>query len=85
MRIAIPLTGGQLSQHFGHCEQFLLVDTDSEKHIVLGRKMESAPQHAPGALPGWLVEHRVNVLITRGLAPVPGIYWQKTRSKYSAG
>ena len=26
MRIAIPLSGGHISQHFGHCEQFLFVE-----------------------------------------------------------
>ena len=67
MRIAIPLAGGQLSQHFGHSEQFLLVDMDREKRAVLGRKIETAPEHAPGVLPRWLVAHGVNVLITAGL------------------
>ena len=67
MRIAIPLANGQLSQHFGHSEQFLLVDMDHEKRTVLGRKIEAAPEHAPGVLPRWLVERGVDVLITAGL------------------
>lgn len=28
MKIAIPMAGGQLCMHFGHCEQFALVDVD---------------------------------------------------------
>ena len=29
MRFAIPLAEGQLCMHFGHCEQFALVDVDA--------------------------------------------------------
>jgi predicted Fe-Mo cluster-binding NifX family protein len=28
MRIAIPMAGGTLCPHFGHCEQFAIVDVD---------------------------------------------------------
>ena len=28
MKIAIPLTAGRLSDHFGHCEQFALIEAD---------------------------------------------------------
>ena len=28
MKIAIPLAAGRLCMHFGHCEQFALVDVD---------------------------------------------------------
>ena len=28
MKIAIPLANGQLAMHFGHCEQFALIDVD---------------------------------------------------------
>jgi len=67
MRIAIPLAGGQLSQHFGHSEQFLLVEADRDERTVLGRKMETPPEHSPGVLPRWLVERGVDVLIIAGL------------------
>lgn len=67
MRIAIPLSAGQLSQHFGHSEQFLFVDADMEQHKVLGKNLETAPEHAPGLLPAWLAEHRVDVVIAAGL------------------
>ncbi len=67
MRIAIPLSGGQLSQHFGHSEQFLLVDADMEQRQVLRKNIETAPEHAPGLLPRWLVEHGVDTVITAGV------------------
>jgi ATP-binding protein involved in chromosome partitioning len=67
MRIAIPLSGEQLSQHFGHSEQFLFVDADMEHRTILNRKVEKAPEHVPGLLPSWLADHGVNVVITSGL------------------
>ncbi len=67
MRIAIPLSGGQVAQHFGHSEQFLFVDTDMEQRKVLHKNVETAPEHAPGLLPRWLAERGVNVVITPGL------------------
>jgi predicted Fe-Mo cluster-binding NifX family protein len=67
MRIAIPLSGGQLSQHFGHSEQFLFVDADMAQKRVLGKNLEIAPEHAPGVLPTWLIAHGVNVVIASGM------------------
>ena len=67
MRIAIPLSGTELSLHFGHSDQFLFVDADMEQRKVLHRQIEKAPDHVPGLLPAWLVERRVNVVITSGL------------------
>lgn len=67
MRIAIPLSRGRLSRHFGHCEQFLFVDADMEQRQVLQKNFETAPEHAPGLLPQWLVEHGVEVVIAAGL------------------
>jgi len=67
MRIAIPLSGGRLSQHFGHSEQFLFVDADLEQQKILGKKMETAPEHAPGLLPRWLAEHGVGMVVAAGL------------------
>ena len=34
MKIAIPLTGGQLSTHFGHCEQFGIYEVEDGKIIA---------------------------------------------------
>ncbi|MGA7770406.1 MAG: NifB/NifX family molybdenum-iron cluster-binding protein [Candidatus Sulfotelmatobacter sp.] len=67
MRIAIPLDEGRLSQHFGHSKQFLFVDADLEQKQVLGKKVETAPEHASGVLPKWLTEHGVNVVIASGM------------------
>ena len=58
MKFAIPLAGGRLSMHFGHCEEFALVETEDGK--VAGVEKVEAPEHAPGLLPKWLAEKGVN-------------------------
>lgn len=67
MRIAIPLSEGRVSQHFGHSEQFLFVDADLEQRNILGKEVVAAPEHVPGFLPQWLSAHGVNVVIAAGL------------------
>ena len=67
MRIAIPLVQGRLSLHFGHCEEFAIVDVHSEEKRISGIHTEAAPGHAPGVLPQWLKQQNVNVIIASGM------------------
>lgn len=67
MRIAIPVVEGKLSQHFGHCETFAIVDTDGDSRQVVNRKDLTPPRHEPGALPRWLHDEGVNVIIAGGM------------------
>lgn len=67
MRIAIPMAQGQLCQHFGHCEEFAIVDVNSQEKCISGIYTETAPVHAPGVLPQWLGQQKVNVVIAGGM------------------
>jgi predicted Fe-Mo cluster-binding NifX family protein len=67
MKIAIPLSNGGLSMHFGHCEAFALVDVDPATKEILGRNDIDAPPHEPGLLPAWLAERGVTVVISGGM------------------
>ena len=67
MTIAIPLAGGKLSMHFGHCERFALVDVDPTEKKILKRENIEAPPHQPGLLPVWLAERGVNMIIAGGM------------------
>jgi predicted Fe-Mo cluster-binding NifX family protein len=67
MRIAIPLTDGQLSSHFGHCEQFAVIDVDPEHKTIINTELCTPPQHEPGILPKWLGGLCVNLVIAGGL------------------
>jgi len=63
--IAIPTEGGKLCSHFGHCEQFVLVET--EDGVIKGKTLHTPPPHEPGLLPGWLHEKGANVVIAGGM------------------
>lgn len=67
MRIAIPLVDGRVAMHFGHCEQFALIDVDAGSGEIGATEMATPPGHAPGVLPQWLGERGVNVIIAGGM------------------
>lgn len=67
MRIAVPVANGQLAMHFGHCEEFAIMDVDQERKVLLNKEIVKAPPHEPGLLPRWLGEKGVNVIIAGGM------------------
>jgi len=67
MKVAIPIAGGRLSAHFGHCEEFALIDVDPEKREITQTQMIPAPDHQPGLLPRWLHEQGATVIIAGGM------------------
>jgi predicted Fe-Mo cluster-binding NifX family protein len=55
--------------HFGHCEQFALLDVNlSEKRILNSRRLDP-PAHQPGVLPRWLHDQGVNLVLAGGMGP----------------
>jgi predicted Fe-Mo cluster-binding NifX family protein len=67
MRIAIPITDGLLSQHFGHCQRFALLDVDFAKREICASSEVEAPEHQPGLLPPWLKQRGVDLIIAGGM------------------
>ena len=67
MKIAIPVAGGMLAMHFGHCEQFALVEADEASKALTATSFLTPPAHEPGALPRWLHEQGANVIIAGGM------------------
>ncbi|MBN1930903.1 MAG: NifB/NifX family molybdenum-iron cluster-binding protein [Desulfobacterales bacterium] len=67
MRIAIPIANGKLCMHFGHCEEFALIDVDCDKKTILKNERIVAPVHQPGLLPRWLAERNAEVIIAGGM------------------
>jgi len=67
MRIAIPITDGKLSQHFGHCQQFAIIDVDTESKNIKSQELVIPPAHEPGALPKWLAGLQVELIIAGGM------------------
>jgi Mrp family chromosome partitioning ATPase/predicted Fe-Mo cluster-binding NifX family protein len=63
--IVVPLSGGKLSPHFGHCEQFAFIEARGRR--IVGTEMRSPPPHEPGVLPRWLHEQGADVVLVGGL------------------
>jgi len=63
--LVVPVSGGKLSAHFGHCEQFAFIETKNGK--ITETEMLNPPAHEPGALPRWLHEQGADVAIVGGM------------------
>ena len=67
MKIVIPVSDGKLCMHFGHCDQFAMIDVDIQAKKILKMEEIAAPKHEPGLLPGWLAERGAEVIIAGGM------------------
>ena len=67
MMIAIPTVNREVCMHFGHCDQFALVEVDKASSAILKVDYVTPPPHEPGVLPRWLHEKGVNVVIAGGM------------------
>ncbi len=69
MRYAVPVTGGKLAAHFGHCEAFTIFDVDETTGEIADKELLPSPGHKPGFLPGWLADQGVSVILAGGMGP----------------
>ena len=63
--LAVPVSEGKLSSHFGHCDQFAFIHTRDGK--IDHTEMKAPPPHEPGVLPKWLHENGADVVIAGGM------------------
>jgi len=63
--IAIPLENGTLCSHFGHCQQFAIINVENNE--IIGESLITPPPHEPGLLPGWLAERGITDIIAGGI------------------
>lgn len=65
MKIAVASEGKNVTEHFGHCENFNIYEANNNEII----KSESIPNpgHKPGFLPNFLNDLGVNVIISGGM------------------
>ena len=63
--LAIPVSDGKLSSHFGHCDQFAFIETMDGK--IVKTEMRNPPPHEPGVLPQWLHDLGADVAIVGGM------------------
>ena len=79
MRYAIPVSGGVMSPHFGHCEHFALFDVDVQAQKIIKKEFIRSPEHQPGLLPGWLAEQGVSLVIAGGMGSRAQSLFQQNR------
>ena len=65
LKFAIPLENGQLCSHFGHCQQFAIIDVENDE--IVNELLVTPPPHEPGLLPAWLAEKGVTDVIAGGM------------------
>lgn len=65
MRIAVACEGNLVTEHFGHCEGFVIFETKDKQ--IIGKNYVSSPGHRPGFLPVFLYDKGVNVIISGGM------------------
>ena len=65
MKFAIPLAEGKLTAHFGHCQEFALVEVEDSQ--IKSKETLVPPPHEPGVLPKWLHDLGADVIIAGGM------------------
>lgn len=64
-KFAIPMAEGKLTAHFGHCQEFAIIDVEDNQ--IKNKQILVPPPHEPGVLPRWLHEQGANVIIAGGM------------------
>ncbi len=63
--IAIPLSNGGLSHHFGRCDKFVLYTVADGK--IIGRELYEPPTHQTGSHPEFLRNKGCSTVIASGM------------------
>jgi predicted Fe-Mo cluster-binding NifX family protein len=64
-KVAVASDNGMVTQHFGHCEGFMVFDVENKQ--IIKSELVTSPGHKPGFLPNFLHDLGVNVIISGGM------------------
>ncbi|HZJ74170.1 MAG TPA: NifB/NifX family molybdenum-iron cluster-binding protein [Perlabentimonas sp.] len=64
-KIALPLQNGVLCEHFGHCQQFAIIEV--ENGAIVNIDTQTPPAHEPGVYPRWVAQYGVTDVIAAGM------------------
>ena len=67
MKIAISCDGNSVSEHFGRCEKYILLEVKDGK--LLGKTELPNPGHEPFYLPKFLKGKGVGLVMCKGIGP----------------
>lgn len=62
---AVPTVNERLCAHFGHCDQFAVIET--ENNSITNINYLQPPAHQPGTYPRFLAEKGVSTIISGGM------------------
>lgn len=65
MKIAVASEDGKVTEHFGHCSEFMIYDTEDDR--IVKEETIANPGHKPGFLPNFLADRGVKVIISGGM------------------
>ena len=65
MKIAVASMGTIVAGHFGHCENFTIVEAENAQ--IVSMTSIPNPGHKPGFLPNYLADMGVEVIISGGM------------------
>ncbi|WP_457755675.1 NifB/NifX family molybdenum-iron cluster-binding protein [Thermodesulfatator indicus] len=60
MKVAVPIEGEMIAEHFGHAPQFAIYTVDGD---VLKKEILVPPPHEPGVIPQWLSSLGVDCIL----------------------
>ena len=65
MKIAVATEGQNVTEHFGHCESFMIYEVENGE--IVREELVQNPGHKPGFLPNFLADRGVEVIISGGM------------------
>jgi len=77
MKYAIPLSNGQLSQHFGQSKEFMLIDANGSDRII-HKEILSTIDHNCGSLPRLLAGQGVKIVLAGGMGMSPRLAFERS-------
>jgi Mrp family chromosome partitioning ATPase/predicted Fe-Mo cluster-binding NifX family protein len=82
-RIAIVMSGGEVSPHFGRAEEFMLIEVEGGE--IRDREILRAPAHECGALPELFAQKGVGSVIAGGIGGGAMQYLEKAGIRVYSG
>ncbi len=64
-KFAIPTENGVLCAHFGHCQQFAVIEVENNQIISTSNVIP--PEHVPGLYPAWVAQLGATDVIAGGM------------------
>jgi len=83
MTIGIPMAGGKLCSHFGHCQEFAFVSVADGR--ITGVTTKTPPPHEPGVFPAWMAQQGADTVLAGGMGERAQALFQQNGVKVVCG